>query len=118
VALLLVVLIIFPCHWLFSVPDGSRITEANYERIDLGMSSAKVEEILGRPHRITIVDSTWGKAIRYGYYNGKSQLNERNRMSIELVFRDGTVHAKNCGDGYKPSAIEQMRYWIRDKTGL
>ena len=70
----------------FSCTPGKRITKANVEEVEDGMSKKQVESILGRPTSITNEDLAIMKKTTYVYRQGKD--------SVTIVFKDDKVQSK------------------------
>ena len=51
--------------------SGSRLTQANYDQISVGMSKAQVEHILGRPTTVETKDMIIFSKATYRYEDGK-----------------------------------------------
>jgi outer membrane protein assembly factor BamE (lipoprotein component of BamABCDE complex) len=51
--------------------SGSRLTQANYDQISVGMSKAQVEHILGRPTTVETKDMIIFSKTTYRYEDGK-----------------------------------------------
>jgi hypothetical protein len=69
-----------------SCTPGKRITKANVEEVEEGMSKKQVESILGRPSAITNEDLVIMKKTTYVYRQGKD--------SVTIVFKDDKVQTK------------------------
>lgn len=65
---------------------GKRITKANVEEVEEGMSKKQVESILGHPTSITNEDLVIMKKTTYVYRQGKD--------SVTIVFKDDKVQSK------------------------
>ena len=70
----------------FSCTPGKRITKANVEEVEDGMSKKQVESILGHPTSITNEDLVIMKKTTYVYRQGKD--------SVTIVFKDDKVQSK------------------------
>ena len=70
----------------FSCTPGKRITKANVEEVEDGMSKKQVESILGHPTSITNEDLVIMKKTTYLYRQGKD--------SVTIVFKDDKVQSK------------------------
>jgi outer membrane protein assembly factor BamE (lipoprotein component of BamABCDE complex) len=70
----------------FSCTPGKRITKANVEEVEDGMSKKQVESILGHPTSITNEDLVITKKTTYVYRQGKD--------SVTIVFKDDKVQSK------------------------
>jgi hypothetical protein len=66
-------------------PD-KRITKANVDEVEEGMSKKQVESILGRPTSIANEDLVIMKKTTYVYLQGKD--------SVTIVFQDDKVQSK------------------------
>ena len=66
-------------------PD-KRITKANVEEVEEGMSKKQVESILGHPTSITNEDLVIMKKTTYVYRQGKD--------SVTIIFKDDKVQSK------------------------
>ena len=51
--------------------SGSRLTQANYDQITVGMSKAQVEHILGKPTTVETKDMIIFNKTTYRYEDGK-----------------------------------------------
>ena len=71
----------------FSCTPGKRITKANVEEVEDGMSKKQVESILGHPTSITNEDLVIAKKTTYVYRQGKD--------SVTIVFKDDKVQSKD-----------------------
>ena len=69
-----------------SCSPGKRITKANVEEVEEGMSKKQVESILGHPTSITNEDFVIMKKTTYVYRQGKD--------SVTVVFKDDKVQSK------------------------
>jgi outer membrane protein assembly factor BamE (lipoprotein component of BamABCDE complex) len=67
-----------------SCTSGKRITKANVDEVEQGMSKKQVESILGRPTSIT--NEAIMKQTTYVYRQGTD--------SVTIVFRDDKVQSK------------------------
>jgi outer membrane protein assembly factor BamE (lipoprotein component of BamABCDE complex) len=67
-----------------SCTPGKRITKANVDEVEQGMSKKQVESILGRPTSIT--NEAIMKQTTYVYRQGTD--------SVTIVFRDDKVQSK------------------------
>ena len=70
----------------FSCTPGKRITKANVEEVEDGMSKKQVESILGHPTSITNEDLVIMKKTTYFYRQGKD--------SVTIIFKDDKVQSK------------------------
>ena len=69
-----------------SCTPGKRITKANVEEVEEGMSKKQVESILGHPTSVTNEDPVIMKKTTYVYRQGKD--------SVTIVFKDDKVQSK------------------------
>lgn len=69
-----------------SCTPGKRITKANVEEVEEGMSKKQVESILGHPTSISNEDLVIMKKTTYVYRQGKD--------SVTIVFQDDKVQSK------------------------
>ena len=69
-----------------SCTHGKRITKANVEEVEEGMSKKQVESILGHPTAINNEDLVIMKKTTYIYRQGKD--------SVTIVFKDDKVQSK------------------------
>jgi SmpA / OmlA family len=69
-----------------SCTPGKRITKANVDEVEDGMSKKQVESILGRPNSISNEDLVIMKKTTYVYRQGKD--------SVTIVFKDDKVQSK------------------------
>jgi len=69
-----------------SCTPGKRITKANVEEVEEGMSKKQVESILGHPTSITNEDLVIMKKTTYVYRQGND--------SVTIVFKDDKVQSK------------------------
>jgi len=69
-----------------SCTPGKRITKANVEEVEQGMSKKQVESILGHPTSISNEDLVIMKKTTYVYRQGKD--------SVTIVFQDDKVQSK------------------------
>jgi hypothetical protein len=111
-ALLLVVVV---GAWLFA--PRSRITQTNYDRIDLGMSDREIEAIIGKPEpdKSVEVQAFWGWAIRLGA-EVREWRNGPNR--IVLHSQDGKVFYKEL---HLATAWETLNWYAKkgaEKIGV
>ncbi len=51
--------------------SGSRLTQANYDKVTVGMSKAQVEHILGKPTTVETKDMIIFSKATYRYEEGK-----------------------------------------------
>jgi outer membrane protein assembly factor BamE (lipoprotein component of BamABCDE complex) len=80
---LLVILLAFAV----SCAPGKRITKANVDEVEEGMSKKQVESILGRPSSINNEDFVIMKKTTYIYRQGKD--------TVTIVFKDDKVQSKD-----------------------
>jgi outer membrane protein assembly factor BamE (lipoprotein component of BamABCDE complex) len=69
-----------------SCSPGKRITKANVDAVEEGMSKKQVESILGPPTSINNEDFVITKKTTYVYRQGKD--------SVTVVFKDDKVQSK------------------------
>jgi outer membrane protein assembly factor BamE (lipoprotein component of BamABCDE complex) len=69
-----------------SCTPGKRITKANVDEVEQGMSKKQVESILGHPTSVTNEDLVIKKKATYVYRQGKD--------SVTIVFEDDKVQSK------------------------
>jgi outer membrane protein assembly factor BamE (lipoprotein component of BamABCDE complex) len=69
-----------------SCSAGKRITKANVDQVEEGMSKKQVESILGNPTSISNQDLVIMKKTTYVYRQGKD--------SVTIVFKDDKVQSK------------------------
>ena len=69
-----------------SCTPGKRITKANVDEVEEGMSKKQVESILGHPTSITNEDLVIMKKTTYVYRQGQD--------SVTIVFKDDKVQSK------------------------
>jgi outer membrane protein assembly factor BamE (lipoprotein component of BamABCDE complex) len=69
-----------------SCAPGKRITKANVDAVEEGMSKKQVESILGPPTSINNEDFVIMKKTTYVYRQGKD--------SVTIVFKDDKVQSK------------------------
>jgi outer membrane protein assembly factor BamE (lipoprotein component of BamABCDE complex) len=74
--------------------DPSKITRANYEKIERGMTEQQVKDILGPPSSETRRDNGKSTELMWEVRKGKF---------ISCTFRDGKVEIVNAGDLDKES---------------
>ena len=70
-----------------SCTPGKRITKANVDEVEEGMSKKQVESILGHPTSITNEDVIIMKKTTYVYRQGKD--------TVTIVFKDDKVQSKD-----------------------
>ena len=70
-----------------SCSPGNRITKANVDAVEEGMSKKQVESILGPPSSIDNKDFVIMKKTTYVYQQGKD--------SVTIVFKDDKVQSKD-----------------------
>ncbi len=70
-----------------SCSPGKRITKANVDAVEEGMSKKQVESILGPPSSINNEDFVIMKKTTYVYRQGKD--------SVTVVFKDDKVQSKD-----------------------
>ena len=70
-----------------SCTPSKRITKANVDEVEEGMSKKQVESILGHPSSITNEDLVIMKKTTYVYRQGKE--------SVTIVFKDDKVQSKD-----------------------
>ncbi|HEU0274839.1 MAG TPA: outer membrane protein assembly factor BamE [Candidatus Udaeobacter sp.] len=70
-----------------SCTPGKRITKANVDAVEEGMSKKQVESILGPPTSINNQDFVIMKKTTYVYQQGKD--------SVTIVFKDDKVQSKD-----------------------
>jgi outer membrane protein assembly factor BamE (lipoprotein component of BamABCDE complex) len=69
-----------------SCTPGKRISKANVDEVEEGMSKKQVESILGRPSSVSNEDLVIMKKTTYVYRQGKD--------SVTIVFKDDKVQSK------------------------
>jgi outer membrane protein assembly factor BamE (lipoprotein component of BamABCDE complex) len=69
-----------------SCTPSKRITKANVDEVEEGMSKKQVESILGHPTSVTNEDLVIMKKTTYVYRQGKD--------SVTIVFKDDKVQSK------------------------
>lgn len=79
-------LLVFVLALGVSCTPDKRITKANVEEVEEGMSKKQVESILGHPTSITNEDLVIMKKTTYVYRQGKD--------SVTIVFKDDKVQSK------------------------
>jgi hypothetical protein len=79
-------LLIAAFAFVVSCTPGKRITKANVEEVEEGMSKKQVESILGHPTSIANEDLVITKKTTYVYRQGKD--------SVTVVFKDDKVQSK------------------------
>ena len=72
--------------FVVSCSPSKRITKANVEEVEEGMSKKQVESILGHPTSVTNEDLVIIKKTTYVYRQGKD--------SVTIVFKDDKVQSK------------------------
>lgn len=83
-----VIKIVFFVFFLLSlISCGSRINQDNYEKVQSGMTEAKVKKILGEPN-----DS---QSIGFGPLSGTTSTWKNKGISISIQFVNGKVKLKN-----------------------
>ena len=70
-----------------SCTPGKRITKANVEEVEQGMSKKQVESILGPPTSLSTEDFVIMKKTTYIYRQGKD--------TVTIVFKDDKVQSKD-----------------------
>ena len=71
--------------------SGSRLTQANYDQITVGMSKAQVEHILGRPTTVETKDMIIFSKTTYRYEDGKK--------FAMITFKNDEVDGKDANLG-------------------
>jgi hypothetical protein len=71
--------------------SGSKLTQANYEQITVGMGKAQVEKILGPPTTIDTKDFILLKKTTYKYEDGK-------KFAV-ITFKNDEVDGKDSNLG-------------------
>ncbi len=79
-------LLVAALAFVVSCSPGKRITKANVEEVEAGMSKKQVESILGHPTSATNEDLVIMKKATYVYRQGKD--------SVTIVFKDDKVQSK------------------------
>jgi outer membrane protein assembly factor BamE (lipoprotein component of BamABCDE complex) len=74
--------------------SGSKLTDANYDQVTLGMSKAQVETILGKPTNAATKDMLVFKKTTYRYEDGK-------KFAI-ITFKNDEVDSKDTNLGREP----------------
>ena len=69
---------------------GSKISEANYYRVQYGMTEDDVEDLLGPPHEVGELPSTTQPVMR------KVQSWKRGGLVIRVTFEQGVVVARSA----------------------
>lgn len=78
-------LLVFLLALSVSCTPGKRITKANVDEVEEGMSKKQVESILGRP--TSIANEAIMKQTTYVYRQGKD--------SVTIIFKDDKVQSKD-----------------------
>ena len=71
--------------------SGSRLTQANYDKITVGMSKAQVEHILGKPTTVETKDMIIFSKATYRYEDG--------RKFAMITFKNDEVDGKDTNLG-------------------
>jgi hypothetical protein len=79
-------LLVAALAFVVSCTPGKRITKANVDEVEEGMSKKQVESILGHPSSTTNEDLVIMKKTTYVYRQGKD--------SVTIVFKDDKVQSK------------------------
>jgi hypothetical protein len=79
-------LLVAALAFVVSCAPGKRITKANVDEVEEGMSKKQVESILGHPTSTTNEDLVIMKKTTYVYRQGKD--------SVTIVFKDDKVQSK------------------------
>jgi SmpA/OmlA family protein len=79
-------LLVAALAFVVSCTPGKRITKANVDEVEEGMSKKQVESILGHPTSTTNEDLVIMKKTTYVYRQGKD--------SVTIVFKDDKVQSK------------------------
>lgn len=74
--------------------SGSKLTEANYDQISMGMSKSQVETILGKPTSAETKDMVIFKKTTYRYEDGKK--------FAMITFKNDEVDSKDTNLGREP----------------
>ena len=74
--------------------SGSKLTQANYDQVTLGMSKAQVEKILGPPTNAETKDMMIFKKTTYRYEDGKK--------FAMITFKNDEVDSKDTNLGREP----------------
>jgi SmpA / OmlA family len=80
-------LLVLVLAMVVSCTPGKRITKANVDEVEEGMSKKQVESILGHPTSIANEDLVIMKRTTYVYRQGKD--------SVTIVFKDDKVQSKD-----------------------
>jgi hypothetical protein len=100
-------------------PRHPLVTRENYERIEVGMHRAEVENILGRPSRELTLrhDVRWDSDRPLGVaskeWPGASD-NEDVDWTVYVWFKaDDTVQYKHLGEKTRPPLLTQFQTWLQ-----
>lgn len=74
--------------------SGSRLTSANYDQVNVGMSKTQVEKILGPPTSVEAKDMIIFKKTTYRYEDGKK--------FARITFKNDEVDGKDTNLGREP----------------
>ncbi len=104
------------------LPKSPRFTEDQYERIQLGMTLAEVEAVLGCPPGnyapVDLVSMARGKQPRTDWAADVPEplFNDQQRaLCIHVLFdADGKVKEKHCTrmTYFPPTLLERLRAWV------
>lgn len=78
---------------------GSKISEANYYRVQYGMTEEEVEDVLGPPHQATVLppeSPTQSSAASTRPVERKQLTWSREGIVLRVVFTDGVVTARSA----------------------
>ena len=107
---------------------GTRITEANFQRIENGMTVAEVEAILGRPpdskggppgfifsdlHSSDLQEENWFWAERVREDGWDAEPTVEGNLIVVGFDRNGIVVTKWFGQFSETTAIQRARDWLR-----
>jgi hypothetical protein len=81
---------------------GSKISEANYYRVQYGMTEKEVEDLLGPAHGETVTPAT-SQSVATGTAQRKVKTWSRDALTIRVEFLDGVVVGRGA-DGMPAEA--------------
>ncbi|MEP6708788.1 MAG: outer membrane protein assembly factor BamE [Verrucomicrobiota bacterium] len=78
--------VFFVIVFLFDACSGKRLTKANVDQVNQGMTKKQVESVLGHPTSIDSKDFVLFKKTTYRYRQGND--------SVTIVFKEDKVESK------------------------
>jgi hypothetical protein len=116
-ALPVAVVLLGVATWILWPRPPSAITRENGARIELGMTDAEVEAILGGPARDESTGFLMGEETRIGgmAWPRHTQCWLSDSVIVRVLFQEGQVIARDCEPVHRvnTSFLDDIRRWLR-----